>query len=107
MLRILLGKAENPTPLIGNFEKLVDKVSLFAARRAARKHKWAKAEKYYASMLRRYINRPSILIQYGHMLKEQGLYDAASMAYRQAMKFDPENKDARHHFSAIQHLRKK
>ncbi|WP_133250322.1 glycosyltransferase family 4 protein [Novacetimonas pomaceti] len=107
LFRILLGKAENPEPLIGTFEKLVDKVSLFAARRSARNRKWAKAEKYYASMLRRYLNRPRILIQYGHVLKEQGLYDAASMVYRQVMKLDPENKDARHHFSTVQHLRKK
>ncbi|KON62949.1 4-alpha-N-acetylgalactosaminyltransferase [Komagataeibacter europaeus] len=107
LFRLLLGKAENPEPGIGTFGKIFDKVSLFAARRSARKRKWAKAEKYYASILRRYINQPRTLLQYGHMLKEQGVYDVAVAAYRQVMKLDPENEEVRRHFSAAQHERKK
>lgn len=107
LFRLLLGKAENPESTIGILGKICDKVSLFAARRSARKRKWAKAEKHYASILRRYISQPRTLLQYAHMLKEQKAYDAAIAAYRQVMKIEPENKEVRRHLSAAQHERKK
>ncbi|POF62013.1 hypothetical protein CFR73_13155 [Novacetimonas maltaceti] len=103
--RILFGKAENPQPIVGTFEKLADKRQLFLARKAARKKKWAKAEKYYADMLKRYLNRPRILVQYGHVLKEQGLHDAAFAAYAQALKLDPGNGELQQHVEHLRHLR--
>ncbi|POF62706.1 hypothetical protein CFR73_08205 [Novacetimonas maltaceti] len=102
--RLLLGKAENPNPILGTVEKMSDRLSLFRARRSARKQKWGEAEKYYAAMLRRYINRPRILVQYGHMLKEQGFYAPAAEAYRQAAKIDPSDKEIRKHLAAVEHM---
>ncbi|MCE2576831.1 glycosyltransferase family 1 protein [Komagataeibacter sp. FNDCR2] len=101
LFRILLGNAENTQLKMGFRGKILDKVSLSIARKFARRKKWEKAEKFYAYMLRRYINRPLILTQYGHILKEQGAYEAAAAAYRLVLKLEPENKDVRFHLSFI------
>lgn len=67
-------------------ERVSDEICLYYARKSARQGLWASSEKWYAKILRRNLHREKILIQYGHALKEQNLYEEACYAYRLAKK---------------------
>lgn len=71
------------------------------ARHAARRRRWARAERLYRLVLRISPRQPALWVQLGHMLKEQGAVAAAAGAYRMAERLAPGESDAARHLAAL------
>ncbi|CAN7611510.1 glycosyltransferase [Pararhizobium sp. LjRoot235] len=62
---------------------------------------WESAARFYRAALKIDGNRSSIWVQLGHMEKERGLAEEASLAYQTAIAKDPANPDARLHLGHL------
>ena len=71
------------------------------ARHAARRRRWARAERLYRLVLRACPGQPALWLQLGHMLKEQGAVAAAVGAYRMAERLAPGRTDAARHLAEL------
>ena len=60
---------------------------------AGQARRWREAEKLYAAALALRPDRPGVLVQYGHALKEQGFLPEATAAYLRAVRLEPLNAD--------------
>src|ERR1700730_18411391 len=56
-------------------------------------HNWKAAETAYAEALRQTPSLSHIWVQYGHSLKEQGLFVGAEAAYRRSLRLESTNGD--------------
>ncbi|MFT9447301.1 MAG: tetratricopeptide repeat protein, partial [Gluconobacter japonicus] len=63
------------------------------ADQARDRKEWKNAAQFYKQVLDHSPELPSIWVQYGHALKEQGLLTEAEQAYRHALMLDEENAD--------------
>lgn len=80
------------------------RIYLFFARYYARKKKYKAAEKFYAKILKNNLYQEDILIQYGHMLKEQGKLKIATGAYELALQLESKDQHLQDYISTLKRL---
>ncbi|MCP9307822.1 tetratricopeptide repeat protein [Zymomonas mobilis] len=87
---LISNESRQPPHLL---KQILTASSLAYARKCARKKNWAEAERAYRKILRLDSNRINILVQLGHVLREQKKGLEALNYYRYALLFTPRDPD--------------
>ena len=95
---------KNKKRKLGLFSKISFYFFRFQARMAARKHDWPKAAYYYSKIILGGTQNHTILVQYGHTLKEQGFISAARYSYYMAHCINSKNEDKNIYFTQIKNI---
>lgn len=93
MLRGALLGSELPSRTPGLIARLLMSATLKHARVSAKNGDWSRAEQAYRKVLKRAPTQASLLIQFGHALREQNKLEGALIAYRHAILLAPRNPD--------------
>jgi glycosyltransferase involved in cell wall biosynthesis len=102
--RVVTGGVQAAVSDLPPWRLMIDplhQIWLARARAAARQHRWAKAEGYYARIIRHGSAGDGIWIQYGHVLKEQEQWPAALGAYRVAAPQRADDADLARHLEFV------